>query len=309
MKISAIEIGTNSTKFIIAELHENNTFEVLEKESTVNRLSKSMYGKNTLSEEAIDNGIKIIGEYVEASKAKGAELVSIFSTSVLRDAENRADFISKVNGQYNIDVEVISGEREACLAYRSCSTLIENAATKLAVIDIGGGSTEISTGDKNNVLKKYSLDVGAVRMTEMFVKNDPVTMDEINNVYKYVNDKLQDIDGADFSDITLVGTGGTIKTIGTILKKEDYKNENVINGMTVDLSEIEDIYSFLLKLKISSKKSLIGLNPKRADVINSGVIILLAIMKKLGITNITISSRGVIEGFVEDYLLTEACRK
>ena len=226
MRVSAIEIGTNSTKFIIAEQGENGYLKTIERLSTVNRLSKNIHGSNVISEEAMENGLKLINDYINKSKLKDSSLISIFSTCVLRDSNNSYEFIRRVKDLHGIDIDVISGDREAYLAYKACGSLVICDTEKFAVIDIGGGSTEITVGSKNSIDNKTSINMGAVRLTEMFIKNDPIDSEDIYSIRRYINDKIKDSSISGMEGIRLIGTGGTVKTIGTIYLKEDYNNEN-----------------------------------------------------------------------------------
>lgn len=302
MKISAIEIGTNSTKFIVAEVLKNSELEVLERTSTVNRLSKNMYDSNYINAEAFEKGIKIVGRYIERSRAYGASLVSVFSTSVLRDAANSSDFSERVKELYGVGVDIMSGEMEACLAFKACSRLMDNTDEIFAVIDIGGGSTEITLGTGKEIYRKLSMDIGAVRLTEMFVKNDPASTVEIENMVRYAGSKLDEAGIAELEGIRIIGTGGTLKTAGTVYKNIDYSNEKAVDGLTLSLTEIEEIYRSMTRMSIEEKMRLPGLNPKRADVITAGMAVLVSVLHKSGAVGITISSRGVIEGFAEDYI-------
>ncbi|WP_171003609.1 Ppx/GppA phosphatase family protein [Ruminiclostridium herbifermentans] len=302
MRVSAIEIGTNSTKFIIAQLNENGAVEVITRTSTVNRLSSGMYPENNLKPEAIEKGIEIIGNLIKESNAQGAKMVSIFSTSVLRDAGNKEAFIGKVKELFGIDINVISGEEEAQLAYMACREVVENKSQKFSVIDIGGGSTEIIIGNGTVIEQKISLDVGAVRLTEMFVSHDPIEDSEVEQMTAYIEKQINERESLDLSGLQLVGTGGTIKTLGTLFYQKEHSKEKSINGKVIKKHEIELLFSMLKLLNIESKKKLIGLNPKRADVITSGIKILLSVMDKFNIEEIKISSQGVLEGFIAQYL-------
>lgn len=302
MRVSAIEIGTNSTKFIIAELNQAGQVEVITRHSTVNRLSSGMYPENNLKPEAVEKGIQIIGDLIKESNDNGAKLVSIFSTSVLRDAGNKEIFIGKIKELYGVDINVISGEEEAHLAFMACKTVVDDKSQKFGVIDIGGGSTEIIIGNGNSIDDKISLNVGAVRMTEMFVSHDPALDSEFEKMAEYIDKQISERDSLDLSGLQLVGTGGTIKTLGTLFYQKDYKKEKSINGRIIKKYEIELLFSLLKLLDIESKKKVIGLNPKRADVITSGIRILLSVMNKFNIDEIKISSQGVLEGFISEYL-------
>ncbi len=304
MRVSAIEIGTNSTKFIIAELNEKGTVEVITRTSTVNRLSSGMYPENNLKPEAVERGIEIIGDFVKESNAQGAKLVSIFSTSVLRDAGNKEVFIGKIKELFGVDINVISGEEEAHLAYMACRTVVYDKSLKFGVIDIGGGSTEIIIGNGNDIDQKISLDVGAVRLTEMFVSHDPVEDSELEQMTAYIEKQINERESLDLSGLQLVGTGGTIKTLGTLFFQKEHSKEKTINGKVIKKYEIELLFSMLKLITIENKKKLTGLNPKRADVITSGIRILLSIMNKFNIEEIKISSQGVLEGFIAEYIQT-----
>lgn len=302
MRISAIEIGTNSTKYIVAEVLEDNGYDILERTSTVNRLSKNMYGSNYINDDAFENGIKIVGRYIERSKLHGADLVSVFSTSVLRDAANSGDFCEKVKELYGVGIGIISGEREACLAFKACSRLVEGADEAIAVIDIGGGSTEITLGTGREIGRKLSIDIGAVRLTEMFADSDPVSDAGIQNMKGYAGDRLDEAGIKGLKGIRLIGTGGTLKTVGTVYKNIDYGSENAVDGLTLSLADIEGIYRSIRRMSIEEKMKLPGLNPKRADVITAGMAILVSVLEKSGAAGITVSSKGVIEGFIEEYI-------
>lgn len=302
MRISAIEIGTNSTKFIIQETNEANAFKVIEKTSTVNRLSSNMYDNNKISEEAMEKGISVIGEYLNRSKLMDAHLISVFSTSVLRDASNREEFIKRVRNIYGICVDVITGEREAYLSYKGCCSLFRDYKNSFAVIDIGGGSTEIITGSKSSVNGKYSINVGAVRLTQMFLEKKSSKRDDTEDISDYVIKSLEEAGVPELGKSMVVGTGGTVKSIGTIIKKKHYKDEEAIHGMRLGINDVEHIYKALYSMSSEEKMHLEGLNPRRGDVIVAGVTILLAIMKRYRILHITISSRGVLEGLLEDPL-------
>jgi exopolyphosphatase/guanosine-5'-triphosphate,3'-diphosphate pyrophosphatase len=304
MKVSAIEIGTNSTKFAIARYHESG-IEITDKCTIVNRLSRSMYDNNCISDEAIENGIRIIGELIQKSNDQAAKVVAIFSTSVLRDAGNRQVFIGKVQDLYGIPLEVISGEREAFFAFKACSALVRDPRDNFAVIDIGGGSTEFTAGNKYDIGWKKSIDMGAVRLTELFVRHDPVLESETGSMIHLIRQKMAE-HSLSLQGLRLVGTGGTVKTLGTMIRQEHHENESAVQGLVIGREQIERLYDGLVKQTIAQRENIPGLNPKRADVIVTGVIILLSVMREFDIPEITISSAGVLEGFLEDYRLRES---
>lgn len=303
MKISAIEIGTNSSKFAVAEADQDRQVTIVKKCSDVNRLSKEMYKDNLINREAMENGIKIIGEYIEQSRRDKARLISIFSTSVLRDAKNSDEFIHLVKEAYGMDIEIIAGEAEAYYSFSACRSLMEESGNPYGVIDIGGGSTEIIIGSKNNIMEKLSLNIGAARLSEMFVTSDPIGEYEMIKILHEIRNKFSYFTGVGSSKLRLIGTGGTVRSIGTVLLDIDYRAERDVHGVKASRKDIEKISWKLAAFPLEERKKIIGLNPKRADSIVPGILILLSAMESLGTEEVTISSLGVIEGFLSDYFL------
>lgn len=302
MKYAAIEIGTNSTKMIIVHKDTPNSCSVLRKCNTVNRLSRNMFENYMLQQEALKSTMNIIHKYIKDIEANKAELVSIFSTSVLRDADNKSLLIGEVKKHYGCDIDVISGKQEAYYAYKAASRLMEPKHEKSIVVDIGGGSTEIIFGDKKNIDHKISLDIGAVRLTQLHCKSDPVTDEQIRQVAGSIREKLKELPSMAHKNAILIGTGGTIKTVATIFSNLDYRNEKKIHGLIVPSSAVNDILHKLVNMNIKARKTVKGLNPKRADVIIAGLLILQEILEKLKAGQIVISSAGVLEGFMEHYI-------
>jgi exopolyphosphatase/guanosine-5'-triphosphate,3'-diphosphate pyrophosphatase len=136
----------------------------------------------------------------------------------------------------------------------------------------------------------------------MFIKNDSASIEELNNMIRYAMVKLDEAHISNLAGVRFIGTGGTVKTAGTVHKSSDYKNENLVDGLNLSVSDIEKVYTAMCQTGIEGRKSIPGLNPKRADVITAGMAILVLILKKAGAAVITVSSRGVIEGFIEDYV-------
>jgi len=305
MKVSAIEIGTNSTKYAILDVNSSKEFKIIEKQSTVNRLSKSMYDDNYLSKEAMSQGANLISDYIKRIKHFDAKLISIFSTSVLRDAANGKEFIDIIKEAHGIDIDVISGDREAFLAYFANMSFINNDKSDTLAVDVGGGSTELILADKNAVKQQLSLNIGSVRLTERFIKTDFSAKDDYKNIFKYVNSILLECKLDCKSGFDLIGTGGSIKTIGRILMEVDYKDEQLINGLKIEKREIESILNRLGKLSLQERKNIQGLDPKRADVIVSGIIITLCVMDHWNVNKLIISTNGVLEGFILNYIHNE----
>ena len=194
MNISAIEIGTNSIKMIIVQKNGINDYSTLVKKSVVNRLSSKMYNNEKfISEESMIKTIDIIGEFFKEIEQHQGILIGIFATSVLRDAKNKQEFLEQVKIRYNYSIQIISGEKEAELAYMACLSHTKNINDEFIVIDIGGGSTEVIMGNNSYMEHCISIDVGAVRLTELFDNNYEIQQENVNDMRSYVNEKLKEI--------------------------------------------------------------------------------------------------------------------
>ena len=215
------------------------------------------------------------------------------------DSKNKDIFVNLAKENAGIDVDIIDGEKESHLGFIGVLQGLEKEE-EILVIDIGGGSTEFIIGDKDGIKFAKSENVGALRMTEKFLKEDPVNENEfkdmsnfISNEIKYTlehikNDKVK----------KLVGIGGTITSLSAMNQELEVYSMEKIHNSRITLKQIEFILQNLKKMTLSDKKTLKGLQPKRADIITAGVEILHTIMKNLEIDEITVSEYDNLEGLM-----------
>ena len=298
MRIGAIDIGTNSMRLLIADYIEGR---LLNREKFVNttRIGQGVDSEGYISEDAIKRNIKALKEFSDLAYEKGCKYVYCIGTSALRDSKNGFEFVDLAKKEVNIDVEIISGEEESNLGFLGVLQGLEINEDVL-VIDIGGGSTEFILGGHRGIEFSKSENVGALRMTEKFLKDDPICEKEFENMKDFIdntiNNTLNILKSKNIKAV--VGIGGTITSVSAINQQLETYSIEKIHGSKINQKELDIILQNLKKMTLSDKKTLKGLQPKRADIITAGVTILSIIMKKLEKQNIIVSEYDNLEGLL-----------
>ena len=298
MKIATIDIGTNSMRLLIAEYKDGK---LVNRKKYVNttRIGQGVDKQGYITDEAIERNIKALVEFSNRCKGENCEKIYCMGTSALRDSKNKDKFINLAKDKTGINVDIISGEKESNLGFMGVLEGLEKAKDIL-VIDIGGGSTEFIIGNKDGIRFSKSENVGALRMTEKFLHQDPINDNEFesmsNFIYEEVKSTLEYINKHKVKN--LVGIGGTITSLSAMNQELEVYSMERIHNSKISLSEIELILQNLKKMTLNDKKSLKGLQPKRADIIIAGVEILHTIMKNLEIKEITVSEYDNLEGLM-----------
>jgi len=239
---------------------------------------------------------------MEVVRSFEAEKVIISGTSAVRDAKNRDVLIDKIKNRFDINMRVLAGEEEARLTYFGALSN-KKFMDDILLIDIGGGSTEFIHGNQTEIKSAISIDIGSVRLTERFIKHDPITREEYFQIEEFVRKQLDAVSNP-FSvhPQNLIGVAGTITTLAAIsLKLDDYDGRRIDNS-TLSRDEVRRRVDLLKQKTLDERKKIIGLSPKRADVILAGAIILLESMRKLNCQEIIISDRGLRYGLIYNEL-------
>ena len=300
MKIGTIDIGTNSMRLLIAD-YKNNKIENRKKYINITRIGQGVDDKGYITEEALERNLYALKEFADKCIEEKCEKVYCMGTSALRDSKNGQDFVNRAKELTNIDVKIICGEEESNLGFMG---VLEGAggdkSNYILVLDIGGGSTEFIVGNEDGIKFCKSENVGALRMTEKFITTDPISDEEFNKmsdfIEKTISSTLDKIKGMHVSK--LVGIGGAITSLSAMNQQlEVYSMEKVHNSV-VTKKDLEKILQNLKKMTLSDKKTIKGLQPKRADIITAGVKILHIVMEKLEIEKIMISEYDNLEGLI-----------
>lgn len=298
MKRAVIDIGTNSIRLLVADM-EKGKIKSGQKHVRMVRLGEMVDHSRIIGENAFERCMEALDEFVKIALDEGAHDIKALATSAVRDAGNRDEIISRIEAALPLEIDMLSGDEEAEMGYFGVLSSFD-AKDVFMMVDIGGGSTEFVVGNKKEIIYKKSLDMGAVRMTEKFIKSDPVDTVESFELESHVRNIIKN----ELGDVPLftkgiaVGIGGTITTLGAIkLKMENYDRER-IHLASIGLGEIREMISVLGKAKLNSRRNITGLDSERADIIYAGSIILQEIMQFFGYKEIIVSDYDNLEGYL-----------
>ena len=298
MKIGAIDIGTNSMRLLVCDFIND---ELLNRKKFVNttRIGKGVDEHGFISQEAIRRNIDALKEFYKLSKSEGCDYIYCIGTSALRDSKNGDDFVRIAKEEIDIDIEIISGEEESNLGFLGVLKGA-NENDDILVIDIGGGSTEFILGNMDGIKLSKSENVGALRMTEKFLTTDIVDNYEFDMMSEFIENEIREtLESLKEKHVNkLVGIGGTITSLSAINQELEVYSMEKIHNSVVTIDDIENILQNLKKMTLNDKKSLKGLQSKRADIITAGVKILHIIMKKLELREIIVSEYDNLEGLI-----------
>jgi len=298
-KYAVIDIGTNSIRMLLAEVKDGeikNSTKVLE----MTRIGKGVNKTKRLSDDAMDRSIDALRKFKDLAIDYGASEIKAIATSAVRDALNKDEFITRVKEELGMEINVISGEKEAELGFAGVIYGNMSKSQDILVIDIGGGSTEFIIGVGNEIKYRTSIDVGAVRMTDKHISTDPISDDEFNNLAQDIEKILRDVivKIKEYNIEEVFGIGGTVTTLAAIDQNLDMYDRNKVHNYKLKTYEIEDMIDRFKSLNNDARKKIRGLQPKRADIILAGSIILYEILKALGVEQIIISDYDNLEGYI-----------
>lgn len=298
-KFGAIDIGTNSMRILIASVENGKMIESYKHLETT-RIGEGVDNTGNLSEAAIERNISALKYMLGRVKEEGIQQVPIIATSAVRDAQNKNTFLERVERELGVAVEVISGEREAELGFFGVLKGLKEREENILVIDIGGGSTEFIYGSQKGINYSISLDMGAVRMTEKYMKNDPIMASEIEKMTLEIDGMMMPtIDFLKHAQIDrIIGIGGTVTTIVAVTKGLEVYDPREVHNFDLLHEQIQDVLHQFKGKNLAERRKMPGLQPKRADVITAGAIILDRILTLLDRDEIRISEYDNLEGLV-----------
>jgi exopolyphosphatase/guanosine-5'-triphosphate,3'-diphosphate pyrophosphatase len=303
-RIGIIDLGSNTTRLIIMAYEPGCCFHMTDEVREIVRLAEGVGDHGTIQPAAMYRAVEALKMFHALCRATGVQRIIATGTSALRDAPNKDEFLQQLKDETDLDLRVLSDEEEAYYGYLGVvnSMPIDNGF----VIDIGGGSTEITEVDARQFRHWVSQPVGIVRLTERYVNSDPISNKEfraLNNAVTKTFEKLDWFHAA--SGRTLVGIGGTVRNLARIdQKRRKYPLER-LHGYKLSLETLENIVAMLRKKTVSERANVSGLNSDRADVIIAGAVILLQLMKQGGFEEIQIGGQGLREGLFYEHFLQD----
>ena len=298
-RVAAIDCGTNSIRLLIAEPDGAGGLKDLERRLEVVRLGQAVDATGEFHPAALQRTFAAVDEYAELIKKAEVpvENVHFVATSATRDVKNRDSFFTGIKERLGVLPDVISGETEARLSFNGALSRVTPRGEPVLVMDIGGGSTELITGSAGGqVHSAISLDVGSVRVTERFLKQNPVADVDLARAAAYV-DELLSGSGVDFGSIgTWIGVAGTVTTLaGVYLGLERYDRERV-HGALIPLPSVEELLHRLAAMTVDQIRALPSMHPGRADVITGGALVEVRIAARMTVEDLIVSESDILDG-------------
>ena len=296
--VAVIDVGTNSTNLLVVDA----TGSPLDRRVTVTRLGRGLAASGTLSEEGIAATVTTIKQYVDSIEA--GTRIRIVATEACRRASNAKDFLDAVLSATGQHVEIVSGEDEGRLAYAGALSGTPNANRPTLVIDIGGGSTEVMFGD-GELRWAHSIPCGAVTQSEQHLEHDPPRPEELTNAIGEVTDHVDDIlrEHPEALDATsVVGVAGTIVTVAAVELGLAQFDASRLHGFVLTREAAEDVFRTLATESLVDRIHNPGLPRERADIIVGGCCVLVALLRRLKIDSLVVSTHSLLDGVAREEL-------
>ncbi len=305
MRAAAIDIGTNSTRLLVADVDRpDGPLRTLDRRMTITRLGQGVDATRRLAPEAIERTVDALREYrVTIDDVGDVGAVRATATSAARDAENRDEFFTAAHDVLGVTPELISGDEEARLSFLGATTgLTDVAPAPYLVVDIGGGSTEFVVGtDAPEGL--LSVDIGCVRITESWLRSDPPTAEELSQAVHVVREHLADVRRevpAVATAKTLVGLAGTVSSFAMIEQGLPVYDRDKVHHFRLTRAAAEDVFRTLATEAADDRRHNPGLEPGRVDVIVGGAIVLVTVLRTFGFDELLTSEADILDGIVRD---------
>lgn len=296
--VAAIDCGTNSTRLLVADAEGQ-----LVRLMRITRLGQGVDQANALAPEAIDRTVGVLREFRSVMDEFGVDRVRIVATSAVRDAANGEVFTDAARATVGAAPEVLSGLEEGQLAYRGASADLRPFEGDTLVVDIGGGSTEITLGRAGTV-SSVSLQLGCVRLTERFLKGDPPTAEEVAATRAAIATALEWGEGQ-LPDLLalkparrMIGLAGTVSTLASLKLGLTEYDVDKLHHATLTLDDIEGMCDMLAARSARRRGELVGMVPGRQDVILGGALVLGSVASRYHCPEVVVSEKDILDGIV-----------
>src|SRR3954471_11748693 len=311
MRIAAIDIGTNSIHMIVVKVRPDLSFEIIDSEKEMVRLGAGGLDGRRLTPTATTAALQALIKFRRLADSHKVDEIVATATSATREAENGGDFIAEVERQTGIRVRVISGTEEARLIHLAAGYGVDIGGTPAVVIDIGGGSVEVTLGTATHLTLAQSFKLGVIRITERFVRSDPLSGRDERRLVKPINRTagayLDQVAGRGFERV--IGTSGTILSLGALaLSEEAGTTPQELRNHRVPAKAIRRIRKRLASIDLDARLHLHGLDPRRADIAVGGSVLLDTLLRRLGAEDLTLCDLALREGLVLDYIHRNTAR-
>jgi exopolyphosphatase/guanosine-5'-triphosphate,3'-diphosphate pyrophosphatase len=304
--VSFLDIGTNSIHLLIVRLNPNQSYTILSRQKQQVRLGEGEFDDEEITPEAIERAVTVCKRLGELGRAFNTEEFVAVATSALREAANQNEILHRLRLESRIDVRVISGREEARLIFLGVASATPIGDKKTLFIDIGGGSTEIAVGGERDYTFLESFKLGAIRLSNIYLPRDqtgPVPPDLYRKIQRHIkNSIVQSLSEIQKHAPELaIGSSGTIMNLAEIARRA-FPHTGEAQTSTLSAKDLRKVIDLLCSLPLEQRRKVPGINPERADIIIGGAAILDVFIRELSLDSITITTRGLQDGLLVDYL-------
>jgi exopolyphosphatase/guanosine-5'-triphosphate,3'-diphosphate pyrophosphatase len=304
MRIAAIDIGTNSIHMIVVQVRPDLSFEVIDREKDMVRLGAGGLGGRSLTPTAIAAALQTLSKFRRLAESHKVDEIIAAATSATREADNGGDFIAAVDRETGIQIKVIPGAEEARLIHLAAAYGVDVGSSSACVVDIGGGSVEVTFGTATQLKVGRSFKTGVIRLTEKFVKSDPLEKRDERRLVKHVQREMQsyltDLAGRGIDRV--IGTSGTILSLGTLVLAAEQGKVEEVRNQRVAAKSLHRMRKQLVEADLQERLRVPGMDPRRADLSVAGAVLFDTIIRSLGAEEFTLCDLALREGLVLDYI-------
>lgn len=308
LRLASIDIGTNSTRLLVADCDGERT-ETLDRRMIITRLGERVDEMGMLSPEAVERTLEAMATYRDVMRSLGPSRISAAATSAVRDCANGPAFLDRAAEVTGERPRVLPGGEEARMSFLGAISDIEGKKGRgpVLVFDIGGGSTELIVGTLlprggDVITAARSIDIGCVRMSERFLKGDPPSPISIGKMEAFILSRLKPVIGDVLPErpSLVIGLAGTVTTVSAIKQGlGEYRTEQ-IHHSSLSRRDVEEIFMRLASVPVEERKRVMGLEPGRADIIIGGIAVLRAVMDLARLEEIMVSEKDILDGLIID---------
>ena len=308
--VASIDIGTNSTRLLVAAAGADGVLDQRERHMRITRLGQGVDRSRGLAPEAVERTLAVLGDYRQVIDNHGVDpaRIRMAATSACRDASNRDEFFDAAEQVIGVRPELLSGEEEARLSFLGATADLDPALGPFLVFDLGGGSTEFvlgTSGPGGEILGARSTDFGCVRLTERYITTDPPAAADLSAAISYVDTWIDDVMIA-IPDLdaaaTVVGLAGTVSTVAAVEIGLPAYDRDQIHHFRLTKAAAEDVFRTLATERRADRLHNPGLEEARVDVIVGGCCALVAILRRLGRDEILVSESDILDGLASSLL-------
>src|SRR4051812_30844494 len=305
MRIAAIDIGTNSVHMIVVQIRPDHSFEVIDREKEMVRLGAGGLDGRALTPEAMHAALQVLSKFRRLAESHRVDDIISVATSATREAENGSEFLKEVTNHTGIRPRLISGTEEARLIHSAAVYGVSVPRDIAVVIDIGGGSVEVTRGAGAAIELGRSFKLGVIRLTERFIRTDPLEPRDERKLTRHIHTEIgkyvQQINRAGFDRV--IGTSGTILSLGAVAAAAEGRAPGTpLRNRRIAAKQFRHVRKELVSLNLDKRLRVPGLEPRRGDLAVAGAILLDELLRGLGADELTLCDLSLREGLVLDYI-------